>query len=147
AGVALSGAASIDQARLDRVRSRHLGQQPPRQVLPAHRRWAEAAGRRDLEVGADGARDRAGAAAGMTWRRRGGLGDRDQDIRDHLARETEANLARGMTPDAAAAAARRAFGNIALTIEATRAVWVPIWVDRCGQDVGYAVRSFLRAPG
>jgi hypothetical protein len=68
----------------------------------------------------------------MTWRaKRDSLNELDQDIRDHLDRETAANVARGMTPDAAHAAAQRAFGNILLTKEATRAVWVPAWRINC----------------
>ena len=83
----------------------------------------------------------------MSPRRRDPLDDLDQDIRDHLRRETEENIARGMTPAAADAAARRAFGSVALTTEAVRAVWTPVWIDRVAQDASYAVRSFVRAPG
>jgi putative ABC transport system permease protein len=80
---------------------------------------------------------------------RGGdpLDDLDADIRDHIERETDENIARGMAPDEAAAAARRAFGSVALTREAARAVWIPLWIDRGRQDAVYAVRSFARAPG
>jgi putative ABC transport system permease protein len=84
----------------------------------------------------------------MTWRtKRDSLDELDQDIRDHIDRETEANIARGMTADAAYAAARRAFGNVMLTKEATRAVWVPVWIDHVLLDVRYAIRMFRRAPG
>jgi predicted permease len=84
----------------------------------------------------------------MTWRaKRDSLNELDQDIRDHLDRETAANVARGMTPDAAHAAAQRAFGNILLTKEATRAVWVPAWADQLLQDVRDAIRTFRRTPG
>jgi hypothetical protein len=58
----------------------------------------------------------------MIPRRPGALDDLDDDTRDHLDRETAENIARGMTPDEAAAAAKRAFGNVMLTREAARAV-------------------------
>lgn len=36
----------------------------------------------------------------------------DDDIRDHIERETQENIERGMTPEAARYAARRKFGNV-----------------------------------
>jgi hypothetical protein len=94
-----------------------------------------------------GARDRARPEDNMSRGGRQSLDDLDDDIRDHIIRETEANIARGMAPDEAAAAARRAFGNVLLTKEAARAVWIPFWWDHFLQDMGYAVRMFRRAPG
>ena len=82
----------------------------------------------------------------MKRRGREGLDDLDGDIRDHIRRETEENIGRGMTPDDAAAAARRAFGNVTLTREAVRAIWIPVWWDQSLQDVRYALRLWRRAP-
>src|SRR5437879_5653510 len=74
------------------------------------------------------------------------LSDLDADIRDHIERETQDNIARGMSPDEARRAALRTFGNVALVHEDARAVWIPVWVDQFRQDVRYAVRSIRRAP-
>jgi putative ABC transport system permease protein len=82
----------------------------------------------------------------MKWRSRDPIEHLDDDIQDHIRRETEENIARGMAPDEAATAARRAFGNVTLTREAVRAVWIPLWWDQCVQDVRYAARLWRRAP-
>ena len=57
------------------------------------------------------------------------LSDVDGDIRDHIERETEANIARGMSPREARYAALRRFGSLTLVREETRAVWVLVWMD------------------
>jgi putative ABC transport system permease protein len=78
------------------------------------------------------------------------LADLDADIRDHIEREAQDNIDRGMTPDEARYAALRKFGNIAHAQEDTRTVWLPQWaqwIDQRRQDVRYAVRSILRTPG
>jgi predicted permease len=71
----------------------------------------------------------------------------DADIRDHIERETQDNIARGLSPEEARYAALRKFGNVTLVREDARAVWVPVWLDHCGQDVRYALRTIRRAPG
>ena len=70
----------------------------------------------------------------------------DEDIRDHIERETQDNIDRGMTPDEARDAALRAFGNVALTMEDTRAVWIPVWLDQLLQDARYGLRMLRRTP-
>jgi len=75
------------------------------------------------------------------------LSSLDAEVRDHIERETQDNIARGMEPEAARRAAFRKFGNAALVREDARAVWIPVWLDQFRQDIRYAVRSFRRTPG
>lgn len=80
-------------------------------------------------------------------RRRHPLDDLDADIRDHIDRETDEYIARGLPPDEARAAARRAFGSAAMAAEDARAVWVPLWLDHLLQDAAYGARVLRRNPG
>jgi len=80
-------------------------------------------------------------------RRRRSLDDLDEDIRDHIARETDENVGRGMTPADARDAALRKFGNVTLAKEGVRAVWIPIWFDQVLQDARYGFRMLRRNPG
>ena len=72
------------------------------------------------------------------------LSNLDADIRDHLARETQENIERGMPPDEARYAALRKFGNVTHVQENARAVWIEPWIDAIQQDVRYAFRALLR---
>ncbi len=73
----------------------------------------------------------------------------DDDIRDevraHLEMATRDRIDRGEEPSAAAAAARRDFGNVARVQELTREVWAWTSVERLAQDLRYAVRLLFRA--
>jgi predicted permease len=71
----------------------------------------------------------------------------EEDIRDHIERETEDNIDRGMPPDEARRQAMLRFGNIALVTEDTRAVWAPPWLEHLHQDLRYAFRMLRRNPG
>ena len=71
----------------------------------------------------------------------------DDDIRDHIERQTHENIDRGMAPDEARRQALIGFGNIALVKEDTRGVWVSRRIDETRQDVGYALRGLRRNRG
>ena len=80
-------------------------------------------------------------------RRRRMLERLDQDIREHIERETEENIGLGMELDDARWAALRKFGNITRTREETREVWTVVWLEQLLQDLRYAVRVLLQNPG
>jgi hypothetical protein len=88
-------------------------------------------------------RDRPHFEAGMNRH----LKNLDQEIRDHIERETLANIDRGMPPADARAAALRAFGNITRTTEQTREVWSLVWLEQPWQDIRYGIRMLVRNPG
>ena len=79
-------------------------------------------------------------------RRKRMLEELEQDIRDHLERETQDNIARGMAPDEARYAALRKFGNVARVQEETREVWSSVWFEQLLQDVRYGFRLLRRSP-
>src|SRR5207302_568931 len=67
------------------------------------------------------------------------------EIRYHLEREIERNVAKGMPEDEARWAARRAFGNATATREAARAAWRWQCLDEVTQDVRFALRTLGRS--
>ena len=70
----------------------------------------------------------------------------DDDIRDHIERETRDNLDRGMTPEEARRQALLKFGNAVLVREDTRAIWGWQRVEQLAQDSWYAIRILRRRP-
>ena len=74
------------------------------------------------------------------------LNDMDQDISEHIARETQDNIDRGMAPDEARYAALRKFGNIGLVKENTREVWSVIWLEQLGKDLRFSLRMLRKNP-
>src|SRR5579864_1150078 len=74
------------------------------------------------------------------------LDDTDGDIRDHIARETQDNIDRGMAPDDARYAALRKFGNIGQVKENTRDVWSVVWLEQLGKDLRFSVRMLRKNP-
>jgi predicted permease len=70
----------------------------------------------------------------------------DLEMRDHVERQTRANVARGLAPDEARRAALVAFGGVQQYKEATRDARGTRWIEDALQDLRYAVRSLGRAP-
>jgi predicted permease len=75
------------------------------------------------------------------------LSNLEGEIRDHIERETEDNIARGMPPREARYAALRKFGSVARAQEDARGVWIPVWLDQLRQDIRYALRMLGHNPG
>ena len=71
----------------------------------------------------------------------------DVELRYHLDRQIEENLAAGMSPEEARAAALRAFGNPALLRDQTRATWSWSTLESSLRDIRYGIRTLRRTPG
>jgi hypothetical protein len=82
----------------------------------------------------------------MKWRR-SREEELERDIADHIAMETEENMARGMSPAEARYAALRKFGNVTRVKEETRSVWGWTALDTWCADVRQALRRMRRSPG
>jgi predicted permease len=80
---------------------------------------------------------------------RSGRAERDlnRELASHLALLEDDLRRRGMSADAARAAARRAFGGVEQMKERHRDARSFVLIDQFKQDVGYALRSMRRAPG
>src|SRR5690242_5476292 len=81
----------------------------------------------------------------MTRRRR--ENELDEELRAHLNMATAERIARGESPEEAAAAARREFGNDGLTREVTREMWGWTRLEQILRDVRFALRQLRRNPG
>ena len=71
----------------------------------------------------------------------------DEEIRFHLAEETDERIAEGLSPAAARAAAPRDFGNVMQIRELTRETWGWGPFERLLQDIRAAIRGIRRNPG
>ena len=85
----------------------------------------------------------------LPWSRQRRTRELADELRAHLEMAEADRVARGDSPGAAAAGARREFGNVGLVQEVSRDEWgrLGLWVERLGQDVRFALRSLRRAPG
>lgn len=80
----------------------------------------------------------------MKWRR--ALDGLEEELREHIERETRENMERGMGPEEARTAALRKFGNVARVMEDTRDVWRWLWIEQLLQDFRYGLRFLRRSP-
>ncbi len=87
----------------------------------------------------------------MPWLRYFPRGRRDRDfaleIDAHLQHEIDENIARGMSPQEAAWAARRKFGNVTAAKENTHRMNTIGFLETLAQDLRYALRLFRLEPG
>ena len=88
----------------------------------------------------------------MSWfkqlfMRRRLYGDLSEEIQEHLEEKMEELVASGMPRKEAAAAARRAFGNVSLTEESSREVWRWPTIEDLFMDVRYGLRTLRKSPG
>jgi predicted permease len=74
----------------------------------------------------------------------------DDEIRGHLALSIRERIARGEDPESARLAALKEFGNVTLTRDSMRSVWLPRWMEEAealARDLRFAMRALLRAKG
>src|SRR5512142_337809 len=134
----VSGTPPPRQEEMDRRRLGDVGERPERARLYVDGRRTQTTRRRALEVGAAHPSDRRPDAAArgdrsmrLPWTGRRDAADRalDEEIRAHLAMAVADRIARGESPDAALATARREFGNVGHVKEITREAWGGVWLD------------------
>jgi predicted permease len=71
----------------------------------------------------------------------------DEELRFHLEKEIEQNLARGMSAEEARFAALRSFGGVEQVKEESRDVRGVRFVEELWQDLRYGARMLLKRPG
>jgi predicted permease len=80
-------------------------------------------------------------------RRRRMMESLDEDIRDHIAIETQENIEGGMSPREARSSALRKFGNVTRITEQTWEVWSISWLEQFFGDLWFGVRTLRKNPG
>jgi len=83
----------------------------------------------------------------MRFRRRRSEQELDDELRYHIERQVEHNIAAGMSPDEARRAAMVAFAGLEQRKEECRDTWRRSVLDHLAQDLRYALRSLWQAPG
>src|SRR5689334_24477582 len=71
----------------------------------------------------------------------------DDELRFHLEKQIEQNLARGMSVEQARYAALRTFGNVSQLKEECRDSWGVRLISELAQDLRYGLRQLRRNPG
>lgn len=79
------------------------------------------------------------------WRRRQDA-QLDEELRSHLELALQDRIDRGESPEQAAAAAHREFGNVILVRETVRDMWGWTPIQHFFQDLAYAGRALWKAP-
>src|ERR1700679_1632448 len=80
------------------------------------------------------------------WQVKNRDADLERELRSDLELEEEEQRERGLSPENARYAARRALGNAALIREQTHEAWGWATLERLWQDVRFALRQFRRSP-
>ena len=73
--------------------------------------------------------------------------DMSEEVRDHIERQTAANIASGMTREEALRQARVQFGSAEAVKENCREQRSGFWLETLLSDVRYGIRMMLRTPG
>ena len=81
------------------------------------------------------------------WRISKRNADLERELRSDLELEEEEQRERGLPPEEARYAARRAFGNPVVIREQTHEAWGSAPFERLAQDVRFAVRQMIKKPG
>jgi predicted permease len=71
----------------------------------------------------------------------------DREIRFHFDQQVEENIAQGMSPDQASAAAKRSLGGVTQIQEECRDLRRTNYLETIWNDLRYAVRTLARTPG
>src|SRR5262245_56664551 len=71
----------------------------------------------------------------------------DEELRDHIERQTEQNIRLGMNPEEARYAARKAFGGVEQAKERSRDARGARWLEALWQDLRYGARMLVKNPG
>src|SRR6266540_2499579 len=71
----------------------------------------------------------------------------DEELRYHVDRQIEGNIAKGMTPEEARYAALRAMGGVARRKEECRDMRRVRWIEDMMQDLRYGLRTLRKSPG
>ena len=69
------------------------------------------------------------------------------ELRFHVQRQTDVNIAAGMTPVEARRAALMEFGGVSRLTEECRDERRVNWIQDLGQDIGYGLRLLRKNPG
>jgi predicted permease len=83
----------------------------------------------------------------MRWGRKQRERDLERELQADLELEAEEFRDRGLTPDDAQFAARRALGNEGMLREDVRAAWGWMFLDHLKRDAIYALRGMRKSPG